>query len=233
MHPSLTLSKIRNLKAQVLEQWVRNDQELSTVALAYTLFEKLVAKRVVAKVGHAPRVRRCLAAPDGTRQANRKVVMCACLLLAYKFNEFNSQRRPIPDVLQDLEELHVRARPSVTHHTPRAMHYAPRATQPAGLTLWPAQGVSPREVLRYEFPVFAWLGFCLHVRTQDMMPHFYRLLKVRAALVATAAGADLAPDAAAATAPATTVDAATAVARPDTVPRAPRWSCTDEKAHRA
>ena len=65
---SMTLSKIRNLKREVLDIAKRLNIELSTVALSYVYFEKLVLKRVVEK-------------------ANRKLVMSVCLLLALKFNE--------------------------------------------------------------------------------------------------------------------------------------------------
>jgi len=67
--PSLTLSKIRNLKAEALEMCHRVcGLEVSTVAFACVYLERLIIERIVTK-------------------ANRRVTMAACLVLAFKFNE--------------------------------------------------------------------------------------------------------------------------------------------------
>jgi hypothetical protein len=66
--PSLTLSKIRNLKKSALLGCLSLSIEVSTAALAVIYFERLVLKSVVTK-------------------NNRHLTMAACLLLAYKFNE--------------------------------------------------------------------------------------------------------------------------------------------------
>ena len=66
--PSLTLSKIRNLKKSALLGCMARNIELSTVALAVILFERLCLKGLVTK-------------------ANRRLTMAVSLLLAYKFNE--------------------------------------------------------------------------------------------------------------------------------------------------
>jgi hypothetical protein len=65
---SLTLSKIRNLKKKTLLACVNLGIEISTVAIAFILFEQLVLKALVAK-------------------ENRKLSMAVCLVLAAKFNE--------------------------------------------------------------------------------------------------------------------------------------------------
>eukprot|EP01036_Dinobryon_divergens_P025959 gene25959-34559_t len=67
--PSLTLSKIRNIKKQVIVLCQSAGIEASTAALAVISFERLCIKGLVTKV-------------------NRKLTMAVCLLLAYKFNEF-------------------------------------------------------------------------------------------------------------------------------------------------
>ncbi|KAJ3415454.1 CCR4-NOT regulatory complex component [Chytridiales sp. JEL 0842] len=71
-HPTvdamLTLSQIRNLKARLLEVGLQRDLELSSVACAYVLFEKLVLKNYVTK-------------------ANRRLIAAVCLLLAAKVND--------------------------------------------------------------------------------------------------------------------------------------------------
>lgn len=66
--PSLTLSKIRNLKKSALLGCMARHIEVSTVALAVILFERLCLKSLVTK-------------------ANRRLTMAVSLLLAYKFNE--------------------------------------------------------------------------------------------------------------------------------------------------
>ncbi|GBG30855.1 CDK5 and ABL1 enzyme substrate 1 [Hondaea fermentalgiana] len=90
-HPELpaelTLSKIRNLKREVLEHARTLNLELSTAALAIVYFEKLVFKGVVDK-------------------RNRKLVMSVCLLLAYKLNEPKlPETATVADLLEDIERV--------------------------------------------------------------------------------------------------------------------------------
>ena len=68
MPPSLTLSKIRNIKQQALVACVNANVEVSTVALACVYFERLCLDCRVDK-------------------SNRRISFAACLLLAYKLNE--------------------------------------------------------------------------------------------------------------------------------------------------
>jgi hypothetical protein len=65
VHPSLTLSQIRNLKMRLLNISSEEGLELATVARAFTYLEKLILARAVHK-------------------ANRKVVGGCCLILAAK-----------------------------------------------------------------------------------------------------------------------------------------------------
>jgi len=89
-HPTLpddlTLSMLRKVKRDVLEVAKNCDCELSTVALAYVYFEKLVLKCVVHK-------------------ANRKVVAFTCLLVAFKFNEYGVVK--LHKLLQEIERVTV------------------------------------------------------------------------------------------------------------------------------
>lgn len=71
--PSLTLSKIRNIKKKILVTCVKLDIELSTVALGMINFERLCLKGYVTKL-------------------NRKLSMAVAILLAYKFNENMCQK---------------------------------------------------------------------------------------------------------------------------------------------
>ena len=66
--PSLTVSKIRNLKKSALLQCMALSIEVSTVASAVIFFERLCLKGVITK-------------------ANRRLTMAVSLLLSYKFNE--------------------------------------------------------------------------------------------------------------------------------------------------
>jgi Cyclin, N-terminal domain len=66
--PSLTVSKIRNLKKSALLGCMALCIEVSTIASAVIFFERLCLKGVITK-------------------ANRKLTMAVSLLLSYKFNE--------------------------------------------------------------------------------------------------------------------------------------------------
>ena len=66
--PSLTLSKIRNLKKLVLLSCINIGIEISTVAIAVICFERLCLKALVTK-------------------SNRRLSMAVCLVLAFKYNE--------------------------------------------------------------------------------------------------------------------------------------------------
>jgi len=69
LHPSMTLSKLRNLQKDLRDIATTNPEvDLSTVALAWVYFEKLVLGDVV-------------------RKHNRKLLAGACLVLAFKFNQ--------------------------------------------------------------------------------------------------------------------------------------------------
>lgn len=49
LQPTITLSHIRSLKQRLLRIALRNDIELSTLAMTFALFEKLVLEGQVAK----------------------------------------------------------------------------------------------------------------------------------------------------------------------------------------
>lgn len=66
--PSLTFSKIRNLKKSLLLGCLALDVEVSTAAYAYVCFERLCLKGIVTKT-------------------NRHLTMAVCLVLAFKFLE--------------------------------------------------------------------------------------------------------------------------------------------------
>eukprot|EP01029_Cantina_marsupialis_P020194 TRINITY_DN47237_c0_g1_i1.p1 TRINITY_DN47237_c0_g1~~TRINITY_DN47237_c0_g1_i1.p1 ORF type:complete len:402 (-),score=75.79 TRINITY_DN47237_c0_g1_i1:91-1296(-) len=87
LDPSITLSKIRNLKMEVLECAVKLDLELSTVALSHIYFEKLIFLEKVSK-------------------ANRKVTMAACMTLAFKFSEPKTvKKKGLNALLGNLEHI--------------------------------------------------------------------------------------------------------------------------------
>lgn len=82
--PSLTLSKIRNIKKEMLRFAMKIGIELSSVAIAFINFERLCLKSLVTKF-------------------NRKLSMAVSMLLAYKFNESasNAKYRRVIDLLLD------------------------------------------------------------------------------------------------------------------------------------
>ncbi|CAO3587517.1 unnamed protein product [Absidia cylindrospora] len=96
-HPEIpseiTLTKIRSIKAHLLEIGKVVDLEVSTLAHAYAYFEKLVIKNVVSK-------------------KNRKLIAACCLFLAFKINEAKGTRcQPLLEAIddelnEDSEEIH-------------------------------------------------------------------------------------------------------------------------------
>lgn len=86
IHPSLTQSKIRNLKADLFSVLTQVPElDVSTVASAWVYFERLVFKMVVEKT-------------------NRKLYGFACLLLAYKFNQA-THAGVLKELVQALQKL--------------------------------------------------------------------------------------------------------------------------------
>eukprot|EP01028_Stygiella_incarcerata_P007263 TRINITY_DN30021_c0_g1_i1.p1 TRINITY_DN30021_c0_g1~~TRINITY_DN30021_c0_g1_i1.p1 ORF type:complete len:435 (+),score=112.70 TRINITY_DN30021_c0_g1_i1:63-1307(+) len=82
--PTMTLSKIRNLKAK-LEEADSSLFDVATVAIAHCYFELLVLRKRVTKT-------------------NRAVTMAACALLAVKFNESERSKEYLQKVIVELEE---------------------------------------------------------------------------------------------------------------------------------
>jgi len=71
LHKSLTLSKLRNLKRDLLRISDKDkfpDLDISTIAISWVYFERLILKGIIHK-------------------ANRKLMAGVCLTLAYKFNQ--------------------------------------------------------------------------------------------------------------------------------------------------
>ncbi|KAI9033518.1 hypothetical protein DFJ74DRAFT_652715 [Hyaloraphidium curvatum] len=68
LDPTLTLSMIRSIKKKVVDVAMEEGLELSSAAMSFVYFEKLVAQRRVAKL-------------------NRRLVAAACFLLAVKIND--------------------------------------------------------------------------------------------------------------------------------------------------
>lgn len=164
VHASLTLSQILSVKRRALE-WARKldcgtqqtGLEVGTVALAHVCFEKLVLSRVVNK-------------------ANRRLVMCACLLLAAKFNEAKGGAAMADD--GDGGATDWGDTGAVGHGA--GGHEARSGGSGAAVALLAScsreMGVSREELLKAEWPVFAHLDFELHVPPVDARPHFHRLL---------------------------------------------------------
>lgn len=83
--PSITLSKIRKVKTDLLGISEELDLEISTAALAYAYFEKLILKG--SWKGKESNPLSTEANTSIVTKENRKMIACVCLLLAYKVNE--------------------------------------------------------------------------------------------------------------------------------------------------
>jgi hypothetical protein len=127
----MSLSKLLKCKQLLLDLVVRLDLELATLAVAYIYLEKMVLLRAVHK-------------------ANRKLVACVCLLLAFKWSEGSErllaggQRKKLFAALFLGMEKQL--------HVPRAA------------------------IVRAEFAVFAALGFDLTVKQEHVLHHFRQAL---------------------------------------------------------
>ncbi|KAJ1978910.1 hypothetical protein H4R35_001715 [Dimargaris xerosporica] len=82
--PSITLSKIRNLKLRMIQCAQQANSELSSVAMAFVFLEKLILNRRVVK-------------------ENRRCIAGVCLLLAVKVNEPHGE--PITHVLNAIQKV--------------------------------------------------------------------------------------------------------------------------------
>lgn len=193
--PSLTLSKIRNLKRETLEYWFKNNFEMSTLALAVVYFEKLIMRKLVVK-------------------ANRKLKFAVCLLLAFKFNDtatidsrrdddelqhrLQEERNPYPstrDVTNDEPPILVgvggsqlgtfdeRAAGGITNqssHEGSGVHVSDfdHTIDSVFSAIQHVLGIGRKEVIKNEMIVFAELGFGLFARQGDVVIHFTKLLHV-------------------------------------------------------
>ena len=150
MPPSLTLSKIRNLKQAALIACCRADIEVSTMALACVYFERLAMDCRVDKT-------------------NRRLTFAACLLIALKINESN-----IKMVHENSEEDSSRRGSLKSLIKPRKeKDYLASLfvffTHEWELTL--------KDIFSAEWGVFAALEFKLHVEPSHVTFHFKRLMK--------------------------------------------------------
>lgn len=154
MPPSLTLSKIRSLKSQVLQAAIRADLEIGTVALACVYFERLCLDCRVDK-------------------SNRRLTFAACLLLASKLNEPNVglvMRQAEGADLDDEKPTRLQSliRPNKTSNK-----------MFASLLLFFTQDwtLSLKHLFTAEWGVFAALGFSLDATPSQIAFHFKRLMK--------------------------------------------------------
>jgi Cyclin, N-terminal domain len=154
MPPSLTLSKIRSLKNQVLHAAVKANLEIGTVALACVYFERLCLDCRVDK-------------------SNRRLAFAACLLLASKLNEPN-----VGLVMRHQEEA------GSENDKPRRLQSLIRPNKTsnkmfASLLLFFTQdwSLSLNHIFTAEWGVFAALGFSLDATPLQIAFHFKRLMK--------------------------------------------------------
>eukprot|EP00943_MAST-04B_sp_MAST-4B-sp1_P001437 g1437.t1 len=166
--PSLTLSKIRNLKRETLEYWKKQDLEISTLALAVVYFEKLIMRKLVIK-------------------SNRKLKFATCLLLAFKFNEStmiveddnvnqaikeeqdkNQGNEKDNDSVGDVQIL-LNSKTNVNDINKKSANNIFEAAQQI-------YGIGRKEIIKNEMQVFSELSFGLFTNPTDVVHHFNRLL---------------------------------------------------------
>eukprot|EP00934_Nitzschia_sp_Nitz4_P008187 Nitzschia sp. Nitz4//scaffold10_size219509//137407//140157//NITZ4_001441-RA/size219509-processed-gene-0.85-mRNA-1//1//CDS//3329532959//8177//frame0 len=150
MPPSLTLSKIRSMKRQLLQIAVDAQIEISSVALAIVYFERLCLDCRVDKT-------------------NRRLSFAACLLLAIKMNE------PHVELIMTVpsESSNNRLQSLLRPAKKRSIIFASLLeffTQDWNLSL--------KHLFAAEWGVFAALQFRLHAKPSQVAFHYKRLLKV-------------------------------------------------------
>ena len=150
MPPSLTLSKIRSAKQQIVLAAIHDAHlEVSTVALSFVYFERLCLDCRVDK-------------------SNRRLSFAACLLLAAKINE-SKITLLVPREGEEQTGLRSLIRPTKDASTIFAS-LLEFFTQDWGLSL--------KHLFSAEWGVFAALGFRLHATPSQVEFHFRRVMKV-------------------------------------------------------
>lgn len=154
MPPSLTLSKIRSMKRQVLLVAVQAKLEISTVALSIVYFERLCLDCRVDKT-------------------NRRLSFAACLLLALKMNEAHvelvmTSAGDNPNKGTSTNRLQSLIRPAKKRNNVFAS-LLEFFTQDWNLSL--------KHLFAAEWGVFAALQFRLHAKPSQVAFHYKRLLK--------------------------------------------------------
>ena len=169
LHPwlptSMSLSKIRTLKRESLEQWKKYDLELSTLALGIVYFERLVIKTLVMKT-------------------NRKIKFAACLLIAFKFNEgeFSDVVPMPPDGNNNVDGGGggvggVAGEGGGTEQATATVDRKEIArVQHLFESIESALGIHKKELFKIELQVFAELDFDLCIPPEKVLPHLMRLL---------------------------------------------------------
>ena len=146
--PSLTLSKIRNLKSQALFGCLNAGCEIGTVALACVFFERLCLDCRVDK-------------------SNRRLSMGACLLLAYKFNEPSVKLvNDFPDK-ENKKKGKKRGLISTFHRTCKKSGSIFASLLNFLATDW---SLGPKELFSAEWGVFVALEFKLHATPSQVSP---------------------------------------------------------------
>jgi len=150
MPPSLTLSKIRNLKSQALQACIKARLEVSTVAIACVYFERLALDCRVDK-------------------SNRRLTFATCLLIAIKVNEANVK------IVHEEESNKVSKRGVLKSIIKPRQDYDFFASLFTFFTHeW---GLSLKQIFNAEWGIFSSLGFKLHAKPSEVSFHFRRFMR--------------------------------------------------------
>jgi len=147
LHETMTLSKLRNLKHQLVEMCNKcKFLDVSTVAVAWVYFEQLVIRGRVDK-------------------SNRKQIAGTCLVLAYKFYNENDdvEDRRTSDPAQKEDQI-----PKETRELKELLFHVRKLDKKDQL--------DPADVLVKEFSVFAWLEFWVKLESPEVQLRLQEML---------------------------------------------------------
>ena len=158
--PGLTLSKLTRLRAVSRALWASKNWDMTTVALAFYAFERLVMKKFVYK-------------------RNRKLAMACCLLLAWKMNENESRSKSGEEVTFARTATMDDATPwlapggGAAHDEGAAGRVTTTSEVVDALSM--AFQHPPQSIIKAEFGTFFHLDYSLHVPVSYIQNHLARL----------------------------------------------------------
>ena len=169
LEPTMSLSKIRSLKSNLLLIGQRLNLELSTIAITYIYIEKLILQNIMNK-------------------SNRKLLTAVCCVLALKYNEgvqHNSNdlnsNPSLPSSTTTFTSTRHTLQKFQRKHFKRTMKQIQSHASNSQLNklfdvIYDIFNIKKSDILKNEFYVYKQLRFDLSASTNDIMPHFKSIL---------------------------------------------------------